>query len=55
MLNAGTVTVEQMNAILKGIGFEPEVEMKRIPIDNAVANSDGNTYTVEYLDTQGNV
>jgi hypothetical protein len=29
--------------------------MKKIPIDNAVASQDGNTYTVEYLDTEGNV
>ena len=55
MLNAGTVTAEQMTAILKGINFDPQIEMKKIPIDNAVASQDGNTYTVEYLDTEGNV
>lgn len=55
LLNSGAVTVEQMNDILKGVGFNPEIEMKKIPIDNAVASADGNTYTVEYLDTEGNV
>ena len=55
LLDSGAVTVDQMNSILKGIGFEPKVDYIDVPLDQAAYNKDSNTYTVEYLDTEGNV
>ena len=35
LLEAGIVTVEQMNSILEGIGFTPEIEYKRVSMKEA--------------------
>lgn len=55
LLDSGAITVDQMNSILSGIGFEPDIDYVDVPLDQAAYNKDSNTYTVEYLDTEGNV
>jgi hypothetical protein len=38
MLLNGEATVEEMNKLLRGIGFEPEIGYKDMKIDDAISS-----------------
>ncbi len=50
LLADGSVTVDQMNAILSGIGFTPEIDYKEVPIDEYASGQQDFTQTVEIID-----
>lgn len=50
MLANGEITVDEMNKLLTGIGFEPDIQYIDIPMENAVKDEETNTYTVTYED-----
>ena len=50
MLNNGQLTVDELNNVLNGIGFDPQVDYVTVPMENAVLDKDTNTYTATYED-----
>lgn len=50
MLSNGEITVDEMNRLLKGIGFEPEIGYKDMPIDDAIASMGTTKQTMEIFD-----
>jgi hypothetical protein len=43
-----------MTDILSNIGFKPDISYETIPVQSAVQSEDGATYTVQYVDADGN-
>ena len=50
MLTQGQLTADQVNDILKTIGYNPEIEMVTLPFDAAEYTAASNGYTYEYTD-----
>ena len=50
MLLNGEATVEEMNKLLKGIGFEPEIGYKDMKIDDAIKSWGKNQQSMEIFD-----
>lgn len=53
LLDSGAVTVDQMNAILSGIGYEPNIEYETVEIESQdLTNQTGN---IQVADVNGNI
>ena len=53
LLDSGAVTVEQMNSILEGIGYEPDIQYERVEVASTAESAQ--TGYVQVTDVNGNV
>lgn len=53
LLDSGAVTVEQMNSILEGIGYEPNIEYETVEIESQDLTSQ--TGNIQVSDVNGNI
>ena len=53
MLDSGALTVDQVNAILAGVGFEPEITWEDVPVEQQ--SGIANDAHIRYKDSEGNM
>lgn len=53
MLDSGALTVDQVNAILAGVGFEPEITWEDVPVEQQ--SGIANDAHIRYRDSEGNM
>lgn len=53
MLDSGALTVDQVNSILAGVGFEPEITWEDVPVEQQ--SGIANDAHIRYRDSEGNM